>query len=166
MSSKTRAQVYEDLKDLRRRGKLQHVRDLKGVLDKLTTVEQKQLRKSGVFLVPGFAKLVVIKKLATGAHKGTNSFAGESMMFKARPARKFVRARPVKGSKQEQELFRMLEIQALADRVFGDEKKANTWLRRPNSSMSGQIPLDLMKDELGAAVVREALEQIDHGIFA
>ena len=67
---------------------------------------------------------------------------------------------------EAQKLFKVLEIQALADRVFGDEKKANIWLQRPNGSMSGQIPLDLMKDELGAAVVREALEQIDHGIFA
>ncbi|MDP1584453.1 MAG: MbcA/ParS/Xre antitoxin family protein [Bradyrhizobium sp.] len=59
-----------------------------------------------------------------------------------------------------------MEIEALADRVFGDEKKADIWLHRPNASMSGQVPLNLMKDELGAAVVREALEQIDHGIFA
>jgi DNA-binding protein HU-beta len=166
MSSKTRAQAYEDLKDLRRRGELQHVRDVKGVLDKLTTIAQKELAKNGVFLVPGFAKLVVIKKPAAKARKGISPFTGEKIMFKSRPARKIVRARPVKGSDQEQKLFRELEIQALADRVFGDEKKANLWLRRPNPSMSGQVTLDLMKDELGAAVVREALEQIDHGIFA
>lgn len=165
MNSKTRAQVYEDLKDLRRRGELQQVRDVKGVLGKLTAAEQKDLRKNGVFLVPGFAKFVVVKKSATKASKGTR-ISGEEMMFKAKPARKIVRQRPVRAASQKHELFRMLEIQALADRVFGDEKKAKVWLRRPNASMSGQIPLNLMKDELGAAVVREALEQIDHGIFA
>ncbi|MBB5049846.1 putative toxin-antitoxin system antitoxin component (TIGR02293 family) [Rhodopseudomonas rhenobacensis] len=59
-----------------------------------------------------------------------------------------------------------LEIYALADRVFGDESKAEAWLERPNASMSGQRPIDLMQDQLGAAVVRESLEQIDSGIFA
>ena len=53
----------------------------------------------GVFLVPGFAKFVVIKKPATKARKGTNPFTGEPMMFKAKPARKIVRARPVKAAK-------------------------------------------------------------------
>lgn len=62
--------------------------------------------------------------------------------------------------------FRVLEVCALADRVFGDEKKAEAWLHRPNASLSGQVPFDLLKDEVGAAVVRETLEQIDHGIFA
>jgi hypothetical protein len=61
---------------------------------------------------------------------------------------------------------RILDIRTLADRVFGDEKKAEIWLNRPNTSFSGQKPVDLLKDELGAAVVREALEQIDSGIFA
>jgi hypothetical protein len=168
MSSRSRAQAYEDLKDLRRRGELQQVKDAKGVLETLAKVGYKELRKTGVFLVPGFAKFVVIKDPATKARtrKGANPLAGEPMVFKAKPARKIVRARPVKAPSREHELFRVLEIQALADRVFGDEKKASIWLRRPNPSMSGQIPLDLMKDELGAAVVRESLEQIDHGIFA
>ena len=63
-------------------------------------------------------------------------------------------------------LFRLIEIHTLADRVFGDQKKAEAWLNRTNPSFSGQRPIDLLRDELGAAVVREALEQIDHGIFA
>jgi nucleoid DNA-binding protein len=49
--------------------------------------------------VKGFAKFVVIKKPATKARKGTNPFTGEPMMFKAKPARKIVRARPVKAAK-------------------------------------------------------------------
>jgi putative toxin-antitoxin system antitoxin component (TIGR02293 family) len=61
---------------------------------------------------------------------------------------------------------RILDIRTLADRVFGDENKADAWLHRPNTALSGQEPIDLLKDELGAAVVREMLERIDHGIFA
>jgi len=63
-------------------------------------------------------------------------------------------------------LVRNLEIKTLADRIFGDEEKAEAWLHRPNAWLSGQKPMDLLKDELGTAVVREMLERIDHGIFA
>jgi putative toxin-antitoxin system antitoxin component (TIGR02293 family) len=61
---------------------------------------------------------------------------------------------------------RTLEIKTLADRVFGEEERAQAWLHRPNTSLSGLRPADLLTDELGAAVVREMLERIDHGIFA
>jgi nucleoid DNA-binding protein len=72
---------------------------VKDVLETLANVGYKELKKAGVFLVPGFAKFVVIKKPATKARKGTNPFNGEPMMFKAKPARKIVRARPVKAAK-------------------------------------------------------------------
>jgi DNA-binding protein HU-beta len=74
-------------------------RDVKNVLETLATVGYKELKKTGVFLVPGFAKFVVVKKPATKARKGTNPFTGEPMTFKAKPARKIVRARPVKAAK-------------------------------------------------------------------
>jgi DNA-binding protein HU-beta len=74
-------------------------KDVKGVLETLATVGYKELKKAGVFLVPGFAKFVVIKKPATKARQGTNPFNGEPMTFKAKPARKIVRARPVKAAK-------------------------------------------------------------------
>ena len=74
-------------------------RDVKGVMDTLVEVGHKDLKKNGLFLVPGFAKFVVIKKPATKARKGTNPFTGEAMTFKAKPARKIVRARPVTAAK-------------------------------------------------------------------
>jgi len=74
-------------------------RDVKGVMDTLVEVGHKELKKNGVFLVPGFAKFVVVKKPATKARKGVNPFTGEAMTFKAKPARKIVRARPVKAAK-------------------------------------------------------------------
>src|SRR5215204_6189714 len=73
--------------------------DVRGVLETLATVGYKELKKQGVFLVPGFAKFVVVKKPATKARKGTNPFTGEAMEFKAKPASKTVRARPVKAAK-------------------------------------------------------------------
>ena len=73
--------------------------DIKGVLETLATVGYKELKKTGSFLVPGFAKFVVIKKPATKARKGINPFTKEPTIFKAKPARKIVRARPVKAAK-------------------------------------------------------------------
>ena len=74
-------------------------KDVKGVMETLAMVGYKELKKSGAFLVPGFAKLVVIKKPATKERKGINPFTKEPTVFKARPARKIIRARPVKAAK-------------------------------------------------------------------
>jgi nucleoid DNA-binding protein len=74
-------------------------KDVKSVLESLCTVGYKELKKNGIFLLPGFAKLVVIKKPATKARKGINPFTKEPTVFKAKPARKVVRARPVKAAK-------------------------------------------------------------------
>ena len=68
-------------------------KDVKGVLETLATVGYKELKKTGVFLVPGFAKFVVIKKPATKARAGTNPFNGEPMMFKAKPDKSSEHAR-------------------------------------------------------------------------
>ena len=73
--------------------------DVKNVIESMATVGYKELKKSGVFLVPGFAKFVVIKKPATKARKGINPFTGQEMMFKAKPARNVVRIRPLKSLK-------------------------------------------------------------------
>ena len=48
----------------------------------------KELKKSGTFLLPGFAKFVVIKKPATKERQGINPFTKEPTVFKAKPARK------------------------------------------------------------------------------
>lgn len=73
--------------------------EVKGVLESLAAIGYKELKKAGAFLVPGFAKFVVIKKPATKARKGINPFTKEPTVFKARPARKVIRARPVKAVK-------------------------------------------------------------------
>jgi len=74
-------------------------KQVKGVIDALATVGYKELKKTGSFLLPGFAKFVVIKKPATKERQGINPFTKEPTTFKARPARKIVRARPVKAAK-------------------------------------------------------------------
>jgi DNA-binding protein HU-beta len=74
-------------------------KQIKEVLDALNATAYKQLKRVGVFTVPGFAKFTVVRKPATKARKGINPFTGEPTIFKAKPARKSVRARPIKAIK-------------------------------------------------------------------
>jgi putative toxin-antitoxin system antitoxin component (TIGR02293 family) len=61
--------------------------------------------------------------------------------------------------------LRVVEILALAERVFGDKTIALDWLRTANRGMSGIVPMDLLESETGGRLVEQALHQIDHGIY-
>ena len=74
----------------------QHVNKVVGALAALAAVE---LARRGTFTLPGMAKMKVVKKPATKARQGINPFTGQPTTFKAKPARKIVRARPVKAAK-------------------------------------------------------------------
>jgi nucleoid DNA-binding protein len=69
------------------------------VIAQLVALGHKELKKNGVFVVPGFAKFVVVKKPARPAREGINPFTKERQKFAAKPASKGVRARPVKAIK-------------------------------------------------------------------
>src|SRR5438128_1468149 len=74
-------------------------KDVKGVIESLAKIGYKELKKTGAFFVLGFAKFVVIKKPATQERSGINPFTKDQTIFKAKPARKIIRARPVKAAK-------------------------------------------------------------------
>jgi len=93
----TKTQLIQAIADAT--GEELNKRQVKTVLETLTTIGHKQLKRQGVFTLPGFAKFRVVKKPATKARKGINPFTGEEMIFKAKPASKAVRARPVKACK-------------------------------------------------------------------
>jgi nucleoid DNA-binding protein len=71
------------------------------VFDSLGKLIQANLGKKGpgVFALPGLVKLKVVHKPATPARKGINPFTKEEQMFKAKPARKVVKAVPFKALK-------------------------------------------------------------------
>jgi len=93
----TKSQLIQTIADATK-GKLTR-KDVGGVFETLATVGQKELKKSGSFVVPGFAKFVVVKKPATKARAGINPFTKEPITIKAKPARKAIKARPVKAIK-------------------------------------------------------------------
>ena len=69
------------------------------VLETITEVAHKELKKSGAFILPGFAKFVVVKKPATKERQGINPFTKEPITIPAKPASKKVRATALKNLK-------------------------------------------------------------------
>lgn len=72
---------------------------VKAVLDALTDIGHNELKRHGIFVLPGFAKFVVVKKPARPAREGINPFTKEPTTFAAKPASKGVKARPAKALK-------------------------------------------------------------------
>jgi nucleoid DNA-binding protein len=71
------------------------------VFEALSGLIQKNVSKKGpgMFVVPGLMKIVVIQKPAVKAHKGINPFTKQEQMFKAKPARRVIKVRPMKALK-------------------------------------------------------------------
>jgi nucleoid DNA-binding protein len=74
-------------------------KQVKAILDSLAEIGYRELKKNGIFTLPGFAKFRVVKKPATKAREGINPFTKQPMTFAAKPASKSVRARPIKSIK-------------------------------------------------------------------
>jgi len=53
----------------------------------------------GIFTVPGLMKVTVINKPATKERKGINPFTKLETVFKAKPARRVIKVRPLKALK-------------------------------------------------------------------
>ena len=70
-------------------------------LDTINAMVAQQLGKRGPgeVLIPGLLKLNVVDKPATRKHEGLNPFTKEPMTFKAKAARKVIKARPLKALK-------------------------------------------------------------------
>jgi DNA-binding protein HU-beta len=74
-------------------------KQVKSVLEALTDIGYKELKKNGIFVLPGFAKYVVVKRPARPAREGINPFTKQPTTFPAKKASNVVRARPVKALK-------------------------------------------------------------------
>lgn len=76
-------------------------KQVSAVLDALSQQIQSAVGKKGpgVFALPGLVKIKVIHKPATKARKGINPFTKEETVFKAKPARKVIKVRPLKALK-------------------------------------------------------------------
>ncbi len=70
------------------------------IFDGMAGLIKKDLTKGPkIFTVPGLMKIKVVQKAAVPARKGINRFTGQEQMFKAKPARRVIRVRPLKALK-------------------------------------------------------------------
>ena len=71
------------------------------MFDALGNLMERHLKphSAGQFSLPGLMKVEVKKKPATKARKGINPFTGEETVFKAKPARRVIKIRPLKKLK-------------------------------------------------------------------
>lgn len=76
-------------------------KQVSGVFEALSGLIKANVGKKGpgTFVVPGLMKIMVIQKPAVKAHKGINPFTKEEVMFKAKPARRVIKVRPLKALK-------------------------------------------------------------------
>ena len=70
-------------------------------LDTINTMVADQLGQQGPgeIVIPGLLKMNVVVKPATPEREGINPFTKQPTTFKAKPARKVVKVRPLKGLK-------------------------------------------------------------------
>lgn len=69
------------------------------VLDSLNDVIYKELKAENEVVIPGLLKLTAVTKPAVPEREGINPFTKEKTTFKARPARKVIKPRPLKALK-------------------------------------------------------------------
>lgn len=74
-------------------------KQVNAVLEALTDVVYRELKEQHEVVVPGLMKLSTVTKPAVPEREGINPFTKEKTMFKAKPERKVIKARPVKALK-------------------------------------------------------------------
>jgi DNA-binding protein HU-beta len=74
-------------------------KDIGGLVESIVNIGYQELRKNGVFVVPGLVKMLVVKSPGKKARKGINPFTKEPTLYKARPVRKGIRVRPLRFTK-------------------------------------------------------------------
>jgi nucleoid DNA-binding protein len=74
-------------------------KQVSAVLDGMNNVVYQELKAQHEVVIPGLLKLVTVKKPAVPEREGINPFTKEKTMFKAKPARKVIKPRPLKALK-------------------------------------------------------------------
>ena len=74
-------------------------KQVNAVLDALSDVVYKELKAENEVVLPGLVKLTSVTKPAVPEREGINPFTKEKTIFKAKPARKVIKPRPLKALK-------------------------------------------------------------------
>ena len=63
-------------------------------------------------------------------------------------------------------LLRLARVARRAAEVFEKRELALDWLKRPNRTLGGTRPLDLLDTDIGAENVHDVLGRVEHGVFS
>ena len=74
-------------------------KQVNAVLDALNDVVYRELKAENEVVLPGLLKLTSVTKPAVPEREGINPFTKEPTKFKAKPARKVIKPRPLKALK-------------------------------------------------------------------
>lgn len=74
-------------------------KQVNAVLDALNDVVYRELKAENEVVIPGLLKLTAVTKPAVPEREGINPFTKEPTVFKAKPARKVIKPRPLKALK-------------------------------------------------------------------
>ena len=74
-------------------------KQVSAVLDALNDVVYRELKAENEVVLPGLLKLTAVTKPAVPEREGINPFTKEPTIFKAKPARKVLKPRPLKALK-------------------------------------------------------------------
>jgi putative toxin-antitoxin system antitoxin component (TIGR02293 family) len=82
------------------------------------------------------------------------------------PDSSWKRAGKVLGLQASQTAARLSYVLALAERVWGNESDATTWLNSPHPELRGATPFSLLKTEAGGRAVEALLGALEFGFPA
>jgi len=74
-------------------------KQVSAVLEALSDVVYRELKAENEVVIPGLLKLTAVTKPAVPEREGINPFTKEKTIFKAKPARKVIKPRPLKALK-------------------------------------------------------------------
>lgn len=69
-------------------------------------------------------------------------------------------------AQESDRLFRFVRVAAHAGVALGSLEKAAQWLHRSNRALGGEIPLNLLNNDIGAVQVDDLLTRIEQGIMS
>jgi putative toxin-antitoxin system antitoxin component (TIGR02293 family) len=114
-------------------------------------------------LVDRGIRLVVLSYIARA---GFSKQEIERFIIPARTLRHRKSKREPLSIEESDRVVRLARIQALAEDVFGDTKKANRWLRDPLGILDGKSPLEVARTDSGVRLIEQLLAKLDWGAAA
>lgn len=79
------------------------------------------------------------------------------------PDASWKRARATLGPQASQAAARLSHVLEIAERVWGNETDATTWLNNPHAELKGATPLSMLRTEAGGRAVEALLGALEFG---